>query len=197
MRYLLPPQPCQAPNIDSQQTMLAQIVMAALVVVLAFFFMPASENAETPFMRVSMVTAWPATHLRKLNHCIAMLTFLRRRQRLCPRWTSPYDRRADTCLVFAGVTAELCLDGGASRPSPCCACSAVQQRVAAASGARGAGVLLRDSMQDAVLEQPGVPHPGAQTTHSAHALVLSSPDATGLHTNLCSAGRAAESSWVL
>jgi len=33
---------------------LAQIVMAALVVVLAFFFMPANESAEMPIMRVSL-----------------------------------------------------------------------------------------------------------------------------------------------
>ena len=37
--------------------------MAALVVVLAFFFMPANESAEMPIMRVSIAT-WLATLLR-------------------------------------------------------------------------------------------------------------------------------------
>ncbi len=35
----------------------AQVVMAALVVVLAFFFMPANGRAEMPIMRVSLPAA--------------------------------------------------------------------------------------------------------------------------------------------
>ena len=36
----------------------SQIVMAALVIVLAFFFMPVNESAEMPIMRVSSSTAF-------------------------------------------------------------------------------------------------------------------------------------------
>jgi len=39
---------------------LAQTMMAALVIVLAFFFMPVNESAEMPMMRVSLACYWPA-----------------------------------------------------------------------------------------------------------------------------------------
>ena len=56
----------------SGQTLHVQIVMAALVVVLAFFFMPASESAEMPIMRVSVFRL----HLSKLTHCVRVASLI-------------------------------------------------------------------------------------------------------------------------